>query len=269
MSRINLVKQLKERRNATRTGTVPGLSGGGLKTLFTNLGATSNQLDQREKVLLILFFLGFGSIFATRTYLSAVYFPSQEEIVQQEMMQLDTQLSQINTKLAAYDSIKNDIESFERKMGEVREKLSVIESVQKGRNAIVRMVTLIVEEMPTALWLSQLKIETFLEKINPTLPAATAAQPGGIQNTTDKSIGSVSVRGNALSLQVVSQFIKELEGAVFFPKWNLVETRGDSGGQMFAAAQSGMGLGSGRGSADAPPVDSKNFEIQAKIAGLP
>jgi Tfp pilus assembly protein PilN len=123
---------------------------------------------------LILFFLGFGSIFATRTYLSAVYFPSQEEIVQQEMMQLDTQLSQINTKLAAYDSIKNDIESFERKMGEVREKLGVIESVQKGRNAIVRMVTLIVEEMPTALWLSQLKIETFLEKINPTLPAATA-----------------------------------------------------------------------------------------------
>jgi Tfp pilus assembly protein PilN len=259
MASVNLVKQLKARKSGTKTGLAPGATSTGLKGLFQNLSASAIQLDPKEKVLLFLFIMGIGSIFGTKEYLSTFYFPAQESTVRVEMAQLDSQLAQINSKLAAFESVKSDIDSYEKKMGEVREKLSVIESVQKGRNAIVRMVDLVISDMPEALWLGSLRIETSVEKINPALPQATG--PGNPQmgiGSSDNSIGNVSVKGFARNLQTVSEYMKKLEGAVFFPKWNLVETREDGGGSL-----------GGLGRPTMAPAETKSFEIQAKVAGLP
>jgi Tfp pilus assembly protein PilN len=269
MASINLVKQIKNRKSGgTKTGILPGTSAAGIKGFFQNLTATTGKLDSKEKLLLSLFIFGILSIFGTRAYLSEFYFPSQEVVVQNEIAALDSKMNEVRTKLSAFDSVKNDIDSYEKKMAEVREKLTVIESVQKGRNAIVRMVDFIINEMPSALWLSQIKVETFFEKINSTLPPATGggAAPGGAApgTTADNSIGTVSVKGQALSLQLVSEFLKRLEGAVFFPKWTLVETREDSSGGVGLAAAAAGAIRS-----TDVPLEKKSFEINAKVMGLP
>ncbi len=261
MGSINLVKSLKAKKSGA-TGGIAGGSGSGLMGMIRKFTESGAALDQREKLLLVLFLLGIGSIFGTQQYLSVFYFPSREEEVKTQIAQEEAKIADVAQKLKAFDSIKSDIATFETSMAQVREKLNIIESVQKGRNSIVRMVDFVISEMPDGVWLTNIKIEnqTGPSNIGGGAPSLT---PPPNATGDGPSIGNVQVRGSALSLQLVSEFIKRLEGAIFFPKWILVETRDDASGGVPQGLPGQTPAGQ-----VLKPFDAKSFEINAKVVSL-
>lgn len=260
MTSINLMKTLKSKKSGAPGGIAGGSNSGlmGMIRKFTEGGAA---LDERERLLLVLFLVGIGSIFGTRTYLSTFYFPGREEEIRNQIAAEDAKIAEINNKLKAFDAIKNDIASFDQNMAQVREKLNLIESVQKGRNSIVRMIDFVVGEMPDGVWLANIKIDN-----SAGVQGAAGAMPQpntGPMGSDGPSLGSVAVRGSALTLQLVSEFMKRLEGAIFFPKWNLVETRDET-----SSASPLPGFGGAGNAAQQRPIEAKSFEINAKVVSL-
>jgi hypothetical protein len=108
-----------------------------------------------------------------------------------------------------------------------------VEAVQQNRNSLIRMVDFVVSQMPNDVWMRKLEVD--------------------IQQGPNNPESKISVLGSAITLQAVSEFLKKLENAVFFPTWDLTQTQSVSG------ATSGNST---------DPPDSKTFEITSRIVSL-
>jgi Tfp pilus assembly protein PilN len=223
MTTVNLAKQIKQRRAAEKRGE----GGSALPRM-----ALSFELETHEKVRLGIMIVGilsiFGGRFAVQKYTDGL---NQER--QAELTTIQGQVAAEKQKLASFDAIRKEIDSYESRMKEARDKLAIIERVRKNRNALVRMVDFVVSEMPNSVWLSKVSIDN---------------SSGGSDG------GTVRVEGYATSMQLVGDYLKHLEGAVFFPHWELEDTQNET---LTSSAPK-----------QAPPADAKRFEMNARIVNL-
>jgi Tfp pilus assembly protein PilN len=241
MPGINLVGQLKNPAAAPSGGFDAGgdLGGEGGPGLFERLrsmsGPSSLEWGREDTLRLLLVLLALGAHFGSRYFLDD-YKMRLEGEVQAQIGEIEQQIANENRKLEGLRSLQAEAEAYDKQMGELRRKLELVESVSKNRNLIVRMVDFVVTEMPPAIWLGKLQVET------------------GEKNEID-------IAGSALNLQIVSEFMKRLEGAVFFPRWTLKETTVDTSGANAAGVPS---VGGGA-KANLPPPESKRFQINATV----
>ena len=221
-SSINFVKQIKDRRAAPKPE-----GGGGLASRFAALSAGGGKFDARDKILLVLFLLGVSSIPGAKYYVQEYIIREKTEEIEKKKSELDSQMAELDRKLREVKPIQAQIADFDKQKRDLNEMLNLIESVRHGRNSIVRMVDFVITEMPASVWLKKLDIDV------------------------NGSSGKVRLEGAALSLQLVSEYLKRLEGAVFFPKWELDGTKSVDGGTAVG---------------DLP--DTKSFSINAQVVNL-
>jgi Tfp pilus assembly protein PilN len=238
MATINLVKQIRARKDGRKDAEAAAPSA------LQNMRIVID-LDRGERVRAAILAAAFASIFLGKA-LVATYTSTMAASVQSQIAEYDQQIAAEQQKLASFKSIEGEISSYEAKMREARDKLTIIEGVRKNRNALVRMLDFVVGEMPSSIWLTKVTIDN---------------TPGGTTDPGGSKQGTVQVTGFAISLQLVSEFMKRLEGAVFFPRWELVETNNQPGSATTPAPQ-----GSTAG-ASIPP-DAKSFDINARIVTL-
>ena len=268
---VNFLSQLEQRRSELAGGST-GLAGRfeAFKAALSEGGALSG----RDRVLFGLLLLGVLSIPGSRWYLQNIYIQGKMDIVAAETAQLDARISELQTKINSLAALEAEIASYESKMTELREQISLIEVVQKGRNSLIRMIDFAINEMPTAVFLTKIAIDPVAET-----PAQAAAQsfgqavpppsqppPGTVPNPAVPAApkvapapnvkGKITIAGVSSSLQFVSEYMKSLEGAVFFPKWTLIETVTDA--SSVASSTSPQGA----------PSETKRFDIKADVVSF-
>jgi Tfp pilus assembly protein PilN len=240
MTSINFVGEILKRKKRIAEGEKGESAGGGFLAKLRGLGGGGGggegglTLEAREKTMLMLGLLGIASIFGGRYYVTDVMIPPLRKNLTDRVEQINTDIAAERNKLAQFDSIKNEIDQYDKQMAELRTKLQLIESVQKNRNSIVRMVDFVITELPENVWLSDVSVD--------------------ISTKTGAGMGKVDLSGKALSMQLVSEFVKRLEGAVFFPRWDLAET---------VSSQETGGSG-----ANVKSYESKSFKISAEVTSL-
>ncbi|MBS1982783.1 MAG: PilN domain-containing protein [Bdellovibrionales bacterium] len=229
MAGVNLVKRLKERK----TGVGPGAGSRG--KLFgmdmpTFSGGSSIEISSGDRIRILLMVASIGAGFFMRSFVRD-FTSRKEAALRVEVNKLDQQIAEEKKKLDALKGLAQEADAYERQMAELQRKLAIIESLGKNRNLAVRMVDFIVSEMPSNIWLAKMNLDTRTEQ-------------------------KVEVLGNATSLQLVSEFMRRLEGAVFFPRWQLVET---SSRDASTASDPKANKG---------PSDVRSFSLNAKVVPL-
>ena len=197
MAGINLVKRLKERA----TGEASGGSGS-----RRNFAADVDRIKEgwanlanADKIRAVLFVAALSSIYFARVWVGD-YTLELETVKRQEIETVHQQVAAERQKLEQLKGLAQESEAVERQLADLRRRLTIIQSLGKNRNLAVRMVDYIVGRMPERLWLRSLALETKVDSV-------------------------VKLIGNASDMQTVSRFMKDLEGAVFFPSWALLEAQ--------------------------------------------
>lgn len=238
MSGINLVKKLKDYKAGGSNQVAPKKPGFKLDFSFGNSGGESTpEVSSKDKVLFFLFLVGAGlGYYATiygKEYTDRITIQKQSEIAA-----FDAKIASEKSKLQTLKGLAQEADAYEKQMQDLQRKLAVIESLGKNRNLAVRMVDFIVSEMPNNVWLNKMTLDTKIES-------------------------KVEISGNAMSLQVVSEFMKRLEGAVFFPSWQLIETQK----QESVAVGMPVKMGSTDKKRDVIP-DARSFLLNARVVPL-
>lgn len=237
MPGINLVTQLRNPGSASSGGSADLESGGGSSFLerFRSMSSDGADWSREDTVRVVLAIIGIAGLFGMR-YFVEDYTAKQQVELDAQVSQLDQQIAAENKKFNSLKGLKAEAEAYDKQMAELQRKLELVESVSKNRNLVVRMTDFLVTEMPPSIWLGKLNLEA-----------------------GDKN--EVEINGGALNLQIVSEYVKRLEGAVFFPKWQLKETVAD------ASAGPGSGAQQSKGTVKTAPVprDTKRFQISAKV----
>ncbi len=229
MAGINLIRQIDKAAAAPSGGTVEIVSED-RESPFKALSVSLDDFSPQDYARLALLIFGLILVWVTPR---AVDFVTEKLMVEQraEIQKIDEKITVAETKLGALKDLKAEEDDFVKKTAEIQKKLDLVDSVGKNRNLMVRMIDYVVNEMPSSLWLTQINV--------------------GIEG--EKSVdGKIDLFGNAISMQLVSEFMKRLEGAVFFPNWQLIETENQ------LAIPSGNKKSKG-------PAESKSFAISAKV----
>jgi len=224
MGGINLVDQLKNSGGDTYANA-PISDGGGMS--MSKMSFSTDDFGKEDLLRLILILVGLGLVWGAK-YFVQDYGAKQIEENRVQIAKLDTEITSIQNKLGTLKELKAEEEAFVVKLAELQKKMDLVENTGRHRNLLVRMIDFIVNEMPSSIWLTGINADVGLE-------------------------AKIDLFGNATSMQLVSEFMKRLEGAVFFPNWNLVETV-----NVPATAASD-------GRTRVGPSESKSFTIGAKV----
>lgn len=240
MTSINLIHEIKRRRKAIAAaeggdGTPPGGLAGFMAKLKAGGGESGIELSGSQKFGLAILLLGIVSYTQYKLVINQFYINEKQAAAETVREQVRGEMNEWEQKLRAFDSIKAEIQSFEGQMSELRQKLAVIENMQKGRSSVVRMIDFMVREMPDEIWLTDVTVDV----------------SGEVRKTG--KIGKVDMSGNSVSLQQLSAFIERLEKGVFFTKWNLQETTAQTAAPG-TSGQAGMQF--------------KTFKIDAEVQSL-
>lgn len=226
MAGINLLKQLKNRPKDEFVGSEPSVDlGAGDRFQGAELSTSEFQREDFIRLLLICIGVGliYGGKFLVRDYTGKI---TQEK--QAVVARMDTEIAELNQKLTALKDLQGEQDAFDKRVQELQKKLDLVESVSRNRNLAVRMVDFAVTEMPSPVWLSRIYLDL-------------------------SNDGRIELSGRSTSMQLVSEYLKRLEGAVFFPAWQLIETQNEA---VSADANSTGGV---------TPRDTKRFGISAKV----
>lgn len=229
MAGINLIKRLKEQKSGAKMSSPSG-GFGGFGGGSSSLGSEASDVSSGDKLKIVLMLLLWAGAYYGRVYKDQ-RISELETAKKNEIAAVDQLVSAEKSKMTALKSLAQEAEAYERQMAELQRKLTVIESLGKNKNLAVRMVDFIVSEMPANVWLQKMNLDTKLES-------------------------KVDLQGNATSMQVVSEFMKRLEGAVFFPSWQLVETKKEE-----------TALSGDPKKKEAIP-ESRSFQLNAKVVPL-
>jgi len=237
---INFVKQLELRRKQVQEGggddgVVEEEGGGGIGTRLRAL-AGGNQGDKFKAgdVLMLLLVAGVGYAYMAKDDLMEEYFrrePMAEAKSKVDGIQrkIDAEVS----KLSQFDGIKNEIASYQAQEAEFKSKIEMIKSVRYGRNSIVRLVDLVLQELPQEVWVNKLEVDI------------KEASKG----VAEGNLGKIEIEGNSANFQKVSAFMHKLESLSYFKNWRLDRSETDAG----AASSKNL------------PPDTKAFKISATV----
>ncbi len=245
---INIITQLNRVKTFAPGGTeAGGTSGTSFTSTSFDAGGLKLELSTSEKTRLALSLLGVLSL-----YFGPLIVESHERDLQaakqREIAVVDQDIQTEKTKLSGLSGIRSQIADYESQMKVLQEKLSIVESVQKNKNSLVRMVDFVTSQMPENVWFSKLNVS--IEK--------------GAGNDGSK----FEILGSALTLQVVSEFMKRLENAVFFPTWDLIETENKSNSTVAEQPANEFGSVSTKVKTTDEPSEFKSFQMSARIVSL-
>ncbi len=231
MAGVNLLKELERHKKTAGGAGDAASSGGGGRFSFLSSGGSRIDLTSAEKgklailaLALVIHFVGGAQL---QSYIKRVTDGKNAEIAQ-----LDSQIAAEKSKLARLSQIQEEIKRFEAQMADIQRKLQVVETVQYNRNAALRMVDLVISEMPETMWLR--KVDLNIE--------------GGVGPTS-----KLALDGSATSNQVISSYMKRMETSAFFSNWQLQGTQ-----RQTATANSGT---------REPPL-SNSFTLTATVERL-
>ncbi len=193
---------------------------------FRRSPETEDVDDGYVKKRLLLMVIAAGIIFGARHYVIDEL-KNKIVVLETESTELTKKIEAEKKRSAELAEIRNEMIDFDRQVAQLRERLAAIRSVGKNRNLIVRMMDYLISEMPQRVWISDIEL-----------------------GRTTK----VKMKGTAVTLQIVSEYIKRLQGAIFFPEWTLKKATGDSRRQAQKPVQ-GIEV----------PADVKDFELEAKV----
>lgn len=225
MAGINFADQLKE-------STRGGAASSGTPGRFDTGGGGSFDFESHDKGRLLILVIGIAAIFGAKYY-ARTHAENLTRERENEIAQYEVTINTEKQKLASLKDIAAEAETYNKRLEELQQKIGLVESVSNNRNLLVRMVDFTVSEMPGSLWLSKVSVDTGADS-------------------------KIDLTGYAMSLQLVGEFLKRLEGAVFFPSWNLVETESPGpSGVANDANRNGKPIGI--------VPESKRFTLNARV----
>lgn len=242
MGKINLIDQLRKRGRSAGSGAS---SSSGSSTSFQRepevefedaTADSGSGLDAYEKRRLVMLVLGICLVLGGRQ-LVPMYTQDMENAARNESNELDQKIAQEQKQGKSLELIQGEMKQYDARVSDLRAKLQKVQQLNEDRNLLVRMADYIVKEMPQRLWFERVEIDTRTR---------------------------VTISGYSFNYQIVSDFMKKLEGAVYFPEWRLVQTQ-NQGNSVAPQIQGAL----------APPLnavvippDSKRFELEAETARL-
>lgn len=224
MAGINLIRKIRDRRSGAGNAA-PKKPGIDLSAIGASLSGGASEMSPADGIRILLF-VGAGALAYMSPDFVTNYTQPIEQEKRQQVAQVDQQIAAERRKMDALKGLAAEADAFEKQLQELKRKLAIIEGLGKNRNLAVRMVDFIVSEMPGNAWLTRVTLDT-------------------------RQDPKVELTGNATTMQVVSEFMKRLEGAVFFPRWQLIDTSKAEGGAT----------------AKGPP-DAKGFSMNARVVPL-
>jgi hypothetical protein len=223
MAGINLADQIKASKANTSVSSAPSNA----KPFSMPSFKTEFQAEDRIRVFIMLF--GLVSIFAAKYYVKD-YTDRLTQQKEAEVSQLETSIIAERQKLNSLKDIAAEADTYNKRIEELRQKVNLVDSLSRNRNFLVRMLDFTVSEMPSPLWLRKIQVDISAD-------------------------GKIDLAGYATSLQLVGEYVKRLEGAVFFPSWSVVETESEQSTVLTSSSGKGIPI----------PPDSKRFSLTAKV----
>ena len=112
--------------------------------------------------------------------------------------EMDKQIANVDSEIVKYSPFKKELESFEAQKTMVKERLTTIRKLQGGRALPVTLMDAIGQSLPKRVWLASMRMNTQGE------------------------IGSISLQGQALSNEDISDFVDKLQDSVHFDSVKLL-----------------------------------------------
>lgn len=236
MSKVNLIDQLRKR----------GSGGGSVSASprsyqrdpdveFEDSGSgDSSSLDAYEKRRVVMLLLGIMLVLGGRK-LVPLYTEEPETLARQEGAQISQQIAAEQQKSQGMKTIQDEMRQYDSRVADLKAKLLKVQQLDENRNLLVRMTDYIVKEMPQRLWFDRLDLDTR---------------------------SRVQVSGYSSNYQIVSDFIKKLDGAIYFPQWRLLQT------ENRGSSESATTSNSTNSNVIQVPPESKRFELEAEVARI-
>lgn len=224
---INLLDHIDEEFTSSELVDDSAISEAPKKRFSFSFGSSGAGMDTREQIrLLFTLLLAAGAYFGPHYYEETLL--EQSNAKRQELSALQANVKKQEGLASELKAIREEMVEYDKRMDELRRKTKKVHSLNDNRNFIVRSVDFFVSQMPQDVWLSSLEIE----------------RGDG---------GTIIAEGFSSDLQSVSDFMKTLESAVFYPTWILESTSHESSGTQ------------GDDSKISTPRDVKRFRIRANI----
>ncbi|HVJ64541.1 MAG TPA: PilN domain-containing protein [Bdellovibrionota bacterium] len=242
MGKINLIDQLRKRGGSSSADI-----GGGKASVFakgseevefeeSSDSGDGGGLDAYEKRKVVMLLFGIMLVLGGRQ-LVPLYTGGIEGEARQTESELITKIAAEKKKAEELKLVQEEMKQYEGRVEDLRSKLQKVQQLEANRNLLVRMTDYIVKEMPQRLWFDNLDLDTRAK---------------------------VLISGYSSNYQIVSDFMKKLEGAVYFPKWRLVQTENQP--ENVSSMAPSVKLDSAN--AIVTPPDSKKFTLEAEAAKL-
>lgn len=229
MGGINLLDQLKNKKSSGASSTEPSSP----KPSFSFSAGSGDNLGIALR-LILYFIIGYGGFLGLQRY--------QEEelsILQLELSDLDTGVSQENRKKEQMKSIGDEMRGYQARVDELQGKLKAVSQQETDRSYLIRALEYASIEMPKEIWFSEI--------------TATTSTAGGNVQASD---ASATFKGYAINAQAVSDFIQKLEASVYFPKTTLDKLELVPGSDVGGLSATGV---------IPVPANSRRFQIMAKL----
>lgn len=243
MGKINLIDQLRNRGTGGAASAPKSSMFGFLKNKSTSdkmsdlqfdEGASGSDLDAYEKRKVVMLLVGIALVLGGRQ-LVPMYTAEVENSVRNDIAELDAKISVEQAQAEQLKMVQEEMNQYESRVGDLNAKLKKIRQLNEERNLLVRMTDYIIKEMPSRLWFETIELDT-------------------------RSM--VKITGYSTNYQLVSDFMKKLEGAVYFPKWRLLQTESKSLPGTIQDSESP------KTDEVSIPLDSKQFVLEAETVSL-
>jgi Tfp pilus assembly protein PilN len=238
MGKINLIEQLRKRGSSHTSSGKSGIFSFSSKESKSSddvefEDSPESSLDAHDKRRVLMLLVGIACVLGGRQ-LVPIYTAELERSVRNQNAELDSKLLEEQQTAEKFKLVQEEMRQYELRVTDLQQKLQKIRDLDENRNLLVRMTDYIVKEMPQRLWFESLSIDTKTK---------------------------VSISGFSTNFQVVSDYMRKLEGAVYFPNWRLIQTEASqTSSAPVAQAESANSI--------EVPLDSKRFRLEADTVGL-
>lgn len=188
MSGVNIADRLEERTSYGEAGPGAGI---------TFRPQPSGGL--RELLMpLLLFALGLGAFYGFPEY-AQTKVGEEQKIHLQEVQKLNSELQEVTAQLANYDAFAQQARLLDSQKEQLERILQEVGRGDGSRKVVLQMIDLMVRQMPATVWLSKVEVKSLADRM-------------------------VEIEGYAHDLQAIGDYMGRLEGAVFFPGIELVQS---------------------------------------------
>lgn len=234
MGKVNLIDQLRKHSSGSSTGS--GKYGNANKepdVEFEDASGSDSELDANEKRRVVMLLIGIFLVLGARQVIPFLV-SDKEAALHSEASVIDQKIAVEQKKAQGLKLVQEEMRQYDSRVSDLKAKLQKVQQLDEDRNLLVRMTDYIVKEMPQRLWFDSIDVDTNAK---------------------------VKVSGYSSNYQVVSDFMKKLEGAIYFPNWKLLQTENPSPSSAKVATDA-------KTNSIEIPLDAKRFELEAQAAHL-